>query len=188
MGRRQAANRERQQFERWRPVQDRIKRYEDLLRGQIDDVEINFGLAGQYLLQGRGAKAEEAIQRVIRARPEFARAHYLLGGALQNQGKLNQAIAAYGKAYAIDTTLVTALNDMGLVQHQAGRMTEAISTYEKVLTLRPNLALAHLNLGMAYAAQGRRKEAVASLRTAVQRDSTLTVGHRALRKLQGSER
>ena len=57
-----------------------------------------------------------------------------------------------------------------------------------MLTLRPNLALAHLNLGMAYAATGRKKEAVAALRTAVQRDSTLTVAHRALRQLQASER
>ena len=188
MGRQQAASRERQLFERWRPVQDRIHRYEDLLRGQVDDVEINFALAGQYLLQGRGAEAEKAIERVVESRPAFARAHYLLGGALQNQGKLDRAIDAYGKAYAIDTSLVTALNDMGFAQHQAGRLGEAISTYEKVVSLRPSLALAHLNLGMAYAHQGRRKEAIAALRTAVKEDSTLALAHRALRQLQVSER
>ena len=188
MGRRQEVERERQLFERWRPVQDRVKRYEELLRGQVDDVEINFALAGQYLLQGRGAKAEKAIERVVAARPEFARAHYLLGGALQSQGKLDRAIAAYAKAYAIDNSLVTALNDMGLAQHQAGRVAEAISTYQQVLSIEPNLALAHLNLGMAYADQGRRKEAIAALRTAVQEDPTLDLAHRALRQLQVSER
>ena len=188
MGWKQAASRERRLFERWRPVQDRIHRYEDLLMGQLDDVEINFALAGQYLLQGRGAESEEAIERVLEARPDFARAHYVLGGALQNQGILDRAIAAYGKAYAIDTSLVTALNDMGLAQHQAGRLMEAISTYEKVISLRPNLALAHLNLGMAYADQGRRKKAIAALRTAVQKDSTLALAHRTLKQLQVAER
>ncbi len=182
------ARRERQLFERWRPVQDRILRYEDLLKGQEEDVEINFALAGQYLRQGRGAKAEEALRRLLATEPEFAKGHRLLGGALQNQGKLDRAIAAYRKAYEIDQSLITALNDMGLAQHQAGRVAEAINTLERVVSLRPDLALAHLNLGMAYADRGRKAAAVAALRTALQRDSTLTLARRALGRLQGTER
>ena len=186
-GRKEAAHQERQLFERWRPLNARILRLEDLREGQLDDVQINLALAGQYLRQGRGAKAEEAIERVVKARPEYARAQYLLAGALQTQGKLDRAIAAYGKAYALDNNLVTALHDMGLAQHQAGRVVEAISTYEKVVRLRPDLSMAHLNLGMAYADYGRREAAVAALRTAVQQDPTLTLAHRALKKLGASQ-
>ena len=55
-----------------------------ILKGQEEDVEINLALAGQYLRQGRGAKAEEALRRVLATEPEFAKGHRLLGGALQN--------------------------------------------------------------------------------------------------------
>ena len=188
MGRPQAARRERQLFERWRPVQDRVDHYEDLWKEQLDDVEIDFALGDQYLRQGRGAEAEEMLTRVVELEPGFAKAHYALAMALQIQGKLDRAIAAYGRAYATDASLVTALNDMGLAQHQAGRLVEAIGTFEKAVSLRPDLALAHMNLGMAYAELGRRKEAIAALQQAVQKDSTLALAHRTLRHLQVSER
>ena len=166
----QAARREQQLFTRLQPVQDRINRYRKVLRVTPDDAGLQFAVGREYLLQGRGAEAAAAFERAVALKPEFAKAHYALAGALHSQGKLDLAIAAYGRAYSADAGLVTALNDMGLAQQQAGR-----------------LARAHLNLGMAYAEQGRREEAVAALQRAVQEDSTLELARRALGRLQESK-
>ena len=187
-GRAGEARREHLEFERLRPLHERMETALMQLLETPDNARAHCRLGRAYLQKRRYLEAQASCQRALEIDPDYGLAHYTLGGAYHLQGKLDKATEAYAQAYQADSSLVMALNDMGLAQHQAGRLSQAIDTFEKAVRLRPNLALVHLNLGMAYAEQGRKEAAVAALRTAVQQDSTLALAHRALKKLQVSDR
>ena len=173
LGQPEAARRERRQFDRWRPVQDRITLYEKALESAPNDAELHFVTGQQYLLQGRGAEAEAAFARAVALKSEFANARIGLAGALHSQGKLDRAIAEYGFAYVADASLVTALVDMGIALRQSGSLGQAIATFEKVVELSPDLARGHLHLGAAYAEDGREEQAQAALQKAAELDRSL---------------
>ena len=187
-GRAEEARRERLEFERLRPLHERVETELKQIRETPDDARAHCRLGRAYLQKKRYVEAQASCQRALEIEPNYALAHYTLGGAYHLQGRLDKAIEAYAQAYQADSSLVMALNDMGLAQHQAGRLPQAIDTFREAVRRRPNLAPVHLNLGMAYAQQGRREAAVAALRTAVQKDSTLALAHRTLKHLQVSDR
>ena len=167
---------------------DRINRFRKVLRVTPDDAELQFRVGREYLLQGRGAEAAAAFERAVALKPEFAKAHYALAGALHGQGKLDRAIAAYGRAYAADAGLVTAPQRHGARPASGGALGAGDRHLRKGGAPAPGPGAGPtLNLGMAYAEQGRREEAVAALQKAVQEDSTLELARRALGRLQERE-
>ena len=187
LGRPEWARVARRQFERWRPVQDRLDRYQEALRELPEDAELHFLVGRAYLIQQRLGQAQAAFEKALHLRSGYALAHYGLGGAHHQRQRLSEAIAEYERAYALDSTLVTALNDLGRAYQQAGNSERAIEVLEKAVRRAPDLARAHLNLGLAYAQMERRSEAIRTLETAAALDSTLRQAQLALRRLQASE-
>ena len=95
--------------------------------------------------------------------PEFVR-----GLRLQQQGKLDQAIAAYELSIKLKPS-VPALVNLGAVYAKQGRYEEAISAYQRALTLAPwhpsitlNLGLAHYKTGDYQKAEGLFGQVLAS--------------------------
>ena len=187
LGRPGQARAARRQFERWRPLQDRLDRYREGLRTLPNDPELHFLVGRTYLMQQRGGEAQAAFERALRLEPGYAMAHYGLGGAQHQQGRLALAIAEYERACALDSTLFTALNDLGRAYHQTGDQERAVEVLERAVRLRPDLARAHLNLGRSYAAMGRKADAVRALETAAALDPGLRQTGIALRRLREME-
>ena len=69
-----------------------------------------------------------------------------MGNALQDQGKLEEAIASYNKALSLKPDYADAYNNMGNALQDQGKLEEAIVSYNKVLSLNPDNAEAHRNL------------------------------------------
>jgi tetratricopeptide (TPR) repeat protein len=63
-----------------------------------------------------------------------------MGNALNEQGKLEEAIEAYNKALAIMPDYAEAYNNMGVSLQEQGKLEEAIEAYNKALTIKPDNA------------------------------------------------
>jgi predicted O-linked N-acetylglucosamine transferase (SPINDLY family) len=127
-----------------------------------------------YQQAGRPSEAEACYRQVLAARPHhadaphlFAQAYLGLGAALKNQGKLDEALAAYRKAIEIEPDLVEASYNLGNALKTLGRLDEAVVAYRHTIRIRPGLLQAHCNLGNALCDQGQPDEAVAAFRQAI---------------------
>ncbi len=86
---------------------------------------------------------------------------------LQEMGRFDAAIAALGRAIALDLNLAEAHNNLGNALREAGRLDEAIVALGRAVALAPGLAEAHNNLGNTLCQMGRLDESLACFRRAV---------------------
>jgi len=87
-------------------------------------------------------------------------AHNILGSALQQQGKLIEAIFHYAEALKIDSNYAEAHNNLGYTLTRQKHYKEAIYHYNEALRIKPTFTEAHNNLGTALIHQGNEKEAI----------------------------
>ncbi len=90
-----------------------------------------------------------------------------LGLALDEKGRVGQALAAYRKALAINPNFAGAWSNLGLAYAKQSKLEEAVAAHRKALAINPKLARAWSNLGAAYDEQGKLNEAVAAYRKAL---------------------
>jgi tetratricopeptide (TPR) repeat protein len=91
--------------------------------------------------------------------PDSWMAHTNLGSELDDQGRVDEAMAEYQAALRINPKETMARNNLGMSLAQMGRVSEAIADWEEVLRIDPDHAEAHNNLGNALAQMGRAPEA-----------------------------
>jgi len=80
---------------------------------------------------------------------EVSFAHYNFGNALQQEGKVNEAIAQYQQVLQINPDFAGAQNNLGNALLQKGKVDEAITQFRQALQINPDAAEAHYNLGDA---------------------------------------
>lgn len=90
-----------------------------------------------------------------------------LGVALDEKGRVQQALGACRKAVAINPSDAGAWTNLGRAYYEQGKSEEAVGACRKALAINPNLAEAWTNLGIAYRQQGRLQDAVAACRKAL---------------------
>lgn len=86
---------------------------------------------------------------------------------LQQQGRLDEALAALGQALAIDAGNADLHNRRGLLLQALGRIDDARAAYEQAVALLPRHAGAFNNLGTLFTQQGRWAEAAQAFGRAV---------------------
>ena len=107
------------------------------------------------------------IARRSVSNPDLAEAHSNLGNVLKDQGKRDEAIAAYRQAIGIEPNLAEAHSNLGNALKDQGKVDEAIAAYRQAIGIKPDLAEAHCNLGVALEKQSKFDEAVAAYRQAI---------------------
>jgi protein O-GlcNAc transferase len=112
--------------------------------------------------------AVECIQRALLLRPDWAEAHFNLGNAWRNQGKLDQAIACYQRALQLKPDYAEMHNNLGLAWRDRGDLDQAVARYRRALQLKPDYAEAHNNLGNALVLQGKPDDAAVCYQRALQ--------------------
>ncbi len=80
---------------------------------------------------------------------------------LFGDGKLDEAVAKYREALAIDPAYVDAWHGLAMAYNDAGRHDEAIEAGKKLCELTPDDILAHTSLSRFYQAANRIAEAEA---------------------------
>lgn len=100
--------------------------------------------------------------------PYRATTHYNLGIALQEEGRLKEAVEAYKAAVEIDPGDAEAFNNLGLVYASARLYDLAAESYRKALEARKLYPEAAYNLGLALKAAGALDEAREAFRAALE--------------------
>jgi len=98
----------------------------------------------------------------------LAEAHSNLGNALKEQGRYDEAIAAYRRAIELKPDYAEAHNNLGNALKEQGRLDLAVAAYRRAIATWPEYAEAHSNLGIALKEQGLLDLAVDSHRRAIE--------------------
>ena len=95
-------------------------------------------------------------------------AHYNLGVALGQKGRVEEAMVHYQSALRINPGYMDARVNLGALLLQTGRVDEAIAQLQQALQIRPDYASAHHHLGNALLQKGGVDEAIAEYRKALE--------------------
>ncbi len=127
---------------------------------------------------GRLAVAEGLYARIIESAPDAAaEAHFHLGNALRQQGRLADAAESYRRAAALAPRAFHVFVDLGLTLQLLGDHAAAETAFRRALALDPRSPGAHLGLGIALADQGRLEAAIAAYRAALALDPKAAPAH-----------
>jgi len=99
------------------------------------------------------------FQQAITATPENFKAHDLLGFALMEQGRLDQALVQFREAIRIKPNYGSAYNNLGVALEKKGDWPGAMTQYRIAAGLPGGAAEGHYNLGILLFGQGKLEEA-----------------------------
>lgn len=109
--------------------------------------------------------------------PTYSLGWKVLGAALQQLGRGDEAMAALQRAAELLRGDAEAHYNLAVALQQQGRLPDAEASYRHVVTLRPDLATAHCNLGNLLQDQGRHGEAEPCYRTALKLQPGFLAAH-----------
>jgi tetratricopeptide (TPR) repeat protein len=99
--------------------------------------------------------------------PNQAEAYYKRAGALKDEGRFAEALAAFDNAIALKPDYAQAHNVRGIVLALLGRLAEAVGSFDRAIALNPDYAEAHNNRALVLQDLGRLEEALVSLDRAI---------------------
>ena len=126
---------------------------------------------------GQMTKTEQACRELLKPYPHALVAINILGAALRDQGRLQEALQAFNKAIELNPSSGEAHSNSGAILQELGRSEEAETSYRKALKLKPDYAEAYSNLGNTLQKLGRFKTAEASHRKAISLKSDYADAH-----------
>ncbi|HEX2914025.1 MAG TPA: tetratricopeptide repeat protein [Chloroflexia bacterium] len=106
--------------------------------------------------------------------------YFFLGNTYYYLNELDKAITAYREALAIDSEMIEARHNMGVVFYQQRKYDFAQKSLVKVIQLNPQLPIARLNLGVAFLAKKQYGPARRELQNAIKLDSHYSAAYRIL--------
>ncbi len=109
-----------------------------------------------------------------------AHEHVRRGVALEEEGRIAEAIAAHERALEMDPGIVQAHANLITLYARSDKGDKAEQHYQAALALNPNLAEIHYNLGAYHAAKGRNAEAAELFRRALAADPNHAEAHNNL--------
>jgi len=100
--------------------------------------------------------------------PKCWLAAYNLGHALDQSGRIEQAIPLYRKALEIRPDYPQAHTNLGMALLNQGQKSEAMEHFQEAVKLDPNYSDARSNLGVCLAIMGKTEEAISQFQKALE--------------------
>lgn len=125
------------------------------------------GIASAAHAQGNGNYALTLLSRMTTMYPNRVEPFILLAQLLQEDHKLNGALAAAEQALALDGADHRTLALMGRVKREMGQTAESIDWFRKALEALPDSAELHNQLGVSHMELGEMEEARACFEKAI---------------------
>lgn len=133
--------------------------------------------AATWTRAGIYAESETLWQDTVAKNPNAWVAHYNLGNAWMQVGRIVDAIEQYEQAAEIEPNHQEVHNNLAFALLQDGRVNDAITHLELVVRINPASAIAHYSLGNAYLQWGSRQDATAQYEQAVQLNPDYVQAH-----------
>jgi DNA-binding winged helix-turn-helix (wHTH) protein len=108
--------------------------------------------------------AETEFRRAITLNPSYTTAQHWYAVYLTAMGRFEQALAAIGRAQALDPTSLIVNTDLGFVLYYSRQYEAAIRQLQMVIEMSPEFPLAHFWLGRAYQESRLYEDAIAEFR------------------------
>jgi FimV-like protein len=105
------------------------------------------------------SRAESTLKQALDLASGDAAVWIQLGGVRLQEGKTQDAIAAFEKAIESDPQMPDAYNTAGAIRFEMGDVPRAETALRRAITLQPGYASAHNNLGNLLSASNRFEEA-----------------------------
>ena len=121
------------------------------------------------------AASDEAVQRNN------------LGASLLQQGKVDEAVAEFQKAVALDPKYTAAHLNLGYAYDRRVQTEEAMAQYQKVIALEPDNLFAHNNLGVLYDKRGLHAGAIREFERVLQVDPSNATARDNLERAKNSK-
>ena len=109
--------------------------------------------------QAQGKPAAQALERAVNLMPENAEAHYNLGVAQEDKGRLEEAEASFRQALVLNPWFPNAHCYLGHTQRKQGLFEEALDSYRATLAIDPTHYGANIFLQFSLMREGRFVEA-----------------------------
>ncbi len=119
-------------------------------------------------LKIQGKEGLLALQKAADLLPGDVEAHINLGIALNDLGRLDDAVASFRRALKIKPKFAEAHSNLGNALSNLRRMDDAVASYRRALEIKPDNAEVLNNLGNAQSDLGRLADAAVSYRRALE--------------------
>lgn len=128
----------------------------------------DLGEAERLCQSGQYPKAEGVLRPIVAAQPENAKANYLLGLALLEQSKVDEAEPKLSKARDLGYAPDQVKTGLGRIYLQRQQYDQALAVLNEAQTANPKNADAYMYRGIARANKNQFNEAVQDLEKAIQ--------------------
>ena len=99
-----------------------------------------------------------------------------LGTALEQKGRLDEAIRQFQAALRLNPDFAPAHNELAATLGQKGQLDAAIREFQEAIRIEPGYTLVHFNLGNAFLEKGQLDDAIREYREALRRQLRLSLG------------
>lgn len=150
-------------------------------------LDLLYTLAPLYAAKGEWQKAVDTFQKVIALAPQAGSTPWYvsasfngLGNVYSENGRYQDAIAAYHKAIELDPHYALPHNGLGIVYRDNGRYQDAITAFNKAIELNPNDVHSFNSLGSAYDSLEQYDEAISAYQEALKLNPDYPYAHNNL--------
>ena len=149
------------------------------------DERSELAAAGRLAQQGRDVEAEQALRRIVTARPESAVARWWLGRVYENLNRIGDARREYERVVPVALTGRATLHAaIGRLAHFEGDFARATQAFEERLRLTPNDPVAHKDLAWIHLDHDRIEDALTELGRVIALDPKDFEAHAAIGRIR----
>jgi tetratricopeptide (TPR) repeat protein len=139
-----------------------IAAFQQALKGQPEDAQINYNLSQVYQKADQYEKAEEVYKFLAELKPQDAIQYYRMIVYMYDSAKLyDKAIEAAKKVVELDPKSVEAAYNLGVMYVKLDKYDEAIKAFQQSLSIRPDYDLSYYQIGFCYSKMKRYKDSIA---------------------------
>jgi TolB-like protein/Tfp pilus assembly protein PilF len=136
---------------------------------------------------GHGAEAKQIFSKALALNPNYALPHHWLSLVFENEGRIDLALVAIGRAVELDPLSGIAIGTRGRMLMEAGRYAEGLTEYQRAAALLPDRPALEVGPALCLSRLGRSDEAVAHARKTLalqMRELRLTADAQAIHVLR----
>jgi tetratricopeptide (TPR) repeat protein len=167
-----------------RKSSNNIEDYREILKLNPDDFEAHNRIANLLYQEGKWTEAAKELMELRKKFPRNIEVLNLLGWAMLNDGKVDQAFLMWKKGLNIDKSnmqliesMIKAHMSMGRILREKGLYTPCLKHFKELLKFQPDSDEVHFEIGQAYQLKGDERSAFTSYNRVLE----LNPKHRAAR-------